>query len=83
MSGRPPGSSTETRHQKRAQALAASAPEQAREAYMAAWRYYGFGALAYPGTHPKNVRAHALATAAFKSLCRPGKPDHRGGSRPV
>lgn len=61
------------RHQKRAQALSASAPEQAREAYMAAWRYYGFGAWPTQNSAEKR-RAHALATQAFRAYAALASP---------
>lgn len=61
------------RHLKQAQALATSAPAQAREAYMAAWRYYGFGAWPTQNS-PAKQKAHALATSAFRAYAGLASP---------
>jgi len=60
-------------HMKQAQSLAASSPALAREAYMSAWRYYGFGAWPTQNTAEKK-RAHALATSAFRAYANLASP---------
>lgn len=61
------------RHLKQAQALATSAPAQGREAYMAAWRYYGFGAWPTQNS-PAKQKAHAQATSAFRAYASLASP---------
>ncbi len=60
-------------HMKQAQLLTASSPALAREAYMSAWRYYGFGAWPTQNTAEKK-RAHALATSAFRAYANLASP---------
>ncbi len=60
-------------HMKQAQSLTASSPALAREAYMSAWRYYGFGAWPTQNTAEKK-RAHALATSAFRAYANLASP---------
>jgi pimeloyl-ACP methyl ester carboxylesterase len=60
-------------HMKQAQALSTSSPALAREAYMSAWRYYGFGAWPTQNTSEKK-RAHALATTAFQAYAKLASP---------
>ena len=51
----------------------ASAPHQAAEAYLAAWRYAGFGAWPTQNSAEKQ-RAHAMGTAAFRAYARLADP---------
>ena len=60
-------------HFKQAQSLAATSPALAREAYMSAWRYYGFGAWPTQNS-PEKRRAHALATKAFRAYAGLASP---------
>lgn len=55
------------------QALASSSPAQAREAYLSAWRYYGFGAWPTQNS-PENRRANDLATSAFRAYAGLANP---------
>lgn len=60
-------------HMRRAKSLLASSPSEAAEAYMAAWRYYGFGAWPTQNSSEKK-RAHALGTEAFRAYARLANP---------
>jgi pimeloyl-ACP methyl ester carboxylesterase len=60
-------------HLKQAQSLAAASPALAREAYMSAWRYYGFGAWPTQNS-PEKRRAHALTTTAFQAYAGLASP---------
>lgn len=53
--------------------LETSAPHQAGEAYLAAWRYAGFGAWPTQNSAGKQ-RAHAMGTAAFRAYARLADP---------
>jgi pimeloyl-ACP methyl ester carboxylesterase len=48
-------------------------PGHAREAYLAAWRYFGFGAWPTQNS-PEKKRAHALAVEAFRAYARLADP---------
>jgi esterase FrsA len=56
-----------------ARALSTLSPALAREAYMSAWRYYGFGAWPTQNTSEKK-RAHTLATTAFQAYAKLASP---------
>jgi pimeloyl-ACP methyl ester carboxylesterase len=60
-------------HMKRAESLVASSPSGAAEAYMAAWRYCGFGAWPTQNS-PEKKRAHALGTEAFRAYANLANP---------
>ena len=60
-------------HFKQAQSLAATSPALAAEAYMSAWRYYGFGAWPTQNSAGKR-RAHALATTSFRAYAGLANP---------
>src|SRR5207244_11221287 len=56
-----------------AQAQSAGDRAKAREAYLAAWRYYGFGA--WPTQNSEGKReAHRRATAAFRAYAAIAEP---------
>lgn len=61
------------RHQRAAQALENTDPVKAREAYLSAWRYHGFGAWPTQNSNEKK-RAHALATQAFRAYAKLAEP---------
>jgi len=61
------------RHQRAAQALEKTDPVKAREAYLSAWRYHGFGAWPTQNSNEKK-RAHALATQAFRAYAKLAEP---------
>jgi pimeloyl-ACP methyl ester carboxylesterase len=61
------------RHFQAAAALEKTNPSKAAEAYLSAWRYYGFGAWPTQNA-PEKKRAHALATQAFRSYARLADP---------
>jgi esterase FrsA len=61
------------RHMEAGRRLEASDPKAAREAYLAAWRYHGFGAWPTQNSAGKQ-RAHALATEAFRAYARIADP---------
>jgi esterase FrsA len=57
------------RHGGEARRLETSDRKAAAEAYLAAWRYYGFGAWPTQNS-PEKQRAQSLATEAFRSYVR-------------
>ncbi len=61
------------RHMDTARRLESSDVKAAREAYLAAWRYHGFGAWPTQNS-PGKQRAHALATEAFRAYARIADP---------
>ena len=61
------------RHLDAARKLEATNVKEAREAYLAAWRYAGFGAWPTQNS-PGKQRAHALATEAFRAYARIADP---------
>ncbi len=60
-------------HGRTAQALEKTDAAKAREAYLSAWRYHGFGAWPTQNS-PEKKRAHALATQAFRSYAKLADP---------
>ena len=54
-------------------AMAQSQPHKAAEAYLSAWRYYGFGAWPTQNS-PEKKRAHALGTQAFRAYAQLADP---------
>jgi pimeloyl-ACP methyl ester carboxylesterase len=66
-------SQTGERYWQEGQAKASSDRAHAREAYLAAWRYFGFGAWPTQNS-PAKVQAHARATEAFRAYARLADP---------
>jgi len=63
-----------TRHFGEGQAAEkAGQPSKAREAYLSAWRYHGFGAWPTQNSAEKKL-AHARATEAFRAYARIAEP---------
>jgi hypothetical protein len=60
-------------HARHAQSLSSSQPALAAEAYLSAWRYYGFGAWPTQNAAEKK-RAHALGTQAFRAYAALAQP---------
>lgn len=56
-------------HMRKARDLERTSPKDASEGYLAAWRYYGFGAWPTQNS-PEKKRAHALAAEAFRAHVR-------------
>ena len=61
------------RHFQQGQAAEKTDVAKAREAYLAAWRYHGFGAWPTQNS-PEKKRAHARATEAFRAHARLADP---------
>ena len=61
------------RHAKTAAAVAPTQPHKAAEAYLSAWRYYGFGAWPTQNS-PEKKRAHALGAQAFRAYAQLADP---------
>lgn len=57
------------KHFAEAKAAESSNPSRAREAYLAAWRYFGFGAWPTQNSEAKRA-AHRRATEAFRGYAR-------------
>ena len=57
------------RHMSAARAMPASDPKRAGEAYLAAWRYYSFGAWPTQNS-PEKKRAQRLGSEAFQAYAR-------------
>jgi pimeloyl-ACP methyl ester carboxylesterase len=64
---------TGERHLDAARRIEASDPAKAREEYLAAWRYFGFGAWPTQNSAEKK-RAHARATEAFRAYAKLADP---------
>ena len=60
-------------HAEHAKSLPASQANEAAEAYLSAWRYYGFGAWPTQNS-PEKKRAHALGTQAFRAYAALAQP---------
>ncbi|MEI6300366.1 MAG: alpha/beta fold hydrolase [Betaproteobacteria bacterium] len=61
------------KHLAEARAAESSNPTKAREAYLAAWRYFGFGAWPTQNSEGKRA-AHRRATEAFRGYARLAQP---------
>lgn len=61
------------RHLDAARKAEATDPAKAREGYLAAWRYFGFGAWPTQNSAEKK-RAHARATEAFRAYAKLADP---------
>jgi esterase FrsA len=61
-------------HASHAKSLPANQTKEAAEAYLSAWRYYGFGAWPTQNS-PEKKRAHALGTQAFRAYAALAQPN--------
>lgn len=61
------------RHAQTGQAAEKTDPAKAREAYLAAWRYHGFGAWPTQNS-PEKKKAHSRGTEAFRAYARLADP---------